>query len=470
MAHILVVDDEQSMREFLDIMLTKDGYQVTTAAGGTEAINLIEKNSYDLLITDIRMKHVDGLQVLKRCKEIHPKTVAIMISAYASTSTAVEAMKWGAYDYLPKPFKVGEMKAVIRDALTAAQQREMKENEAEQPLGIPTYQGIVGNSQEMRKIFDLIPRVAAATSNVLITGESGTGKEVVAKAIHQMSPRRGKPFVTVNCGSVPETLMESELFGHKKGAFTGAIATRSGLFEVAHQGTLFLDEIAEITPAIQVKLLRAVQEKKFKMVGGTDEISVDVRIISATNRHIEQEVMGGRFREDLYYRLNVIHIPMPPLRERAEDIPLLAQYFLEKYSQQMNKDIKKISAFALDILKNYNFPGNVRELENIIERSVALEASNIVLPDSLTLSSFKQAQAQTEAAQGPTVLPPSGLDLDQFLGQTEKDFLQQALERTRGAKQKAAELLGITFRSFRYRLAKHGLAGEEDGGDEAEKG
>jgi len=470
MAHILVVDDEQSMREFLDIMLTKDGYQVTTAAGGTEAITLIEENTYDLLITDIRMKHVDGLQVLKRCKELHPKTVAIMISAYASTSTAVEAMKWGAYDYLPKPFKVGEMKAVIRDALTAAQQREVKESEAEQPLGIPTYQGIVGNSQEMRKIFDLIPRVAAATSNVLITGESGTGKEVVAKAVHQMSPRRGKPFVTVNCGSVPETLMESELFGHKKGAFTGAIATRSGLFEAAHQGTLFLDEIAEITPAIQVKLLCAVQEKKFKMGGGTDEIAVDVRIIRATNRHLEQEVMEGRFREDLYYRLNVIHIPMPPLRERAEDIPLLAQCFLEKYGQQMNKDIKKISAFALDILKNYNFPGNVRELENIIERSVALEASNIVLPDSLTLSTFKQAQVQTEAAQGPAVLPPDGTDLDQFLGQLEKDFLQQALERTRGAKQKAAELLGITFRSFRYRLAKHGLAGEEDGGDETEKG
>jgi two-component system response regulator PilR (NtrC family) len=470
MSHILVVDDEQSMREFLEIMLTKDGYEVTTAAGGTEAINLLENNTYDLLITDIRMKQVDGLQVLKRCKELHPNTVAIMISAYATTSTAVEAMKWGAYDYLPKPFKVGEMKAVIRDALTSAPQREVKDDAGEQRVGIPSYQGIVGKSQEMRKIFDLIPRVAAATSNVLITGESGTGKELVAKAIHQMSPHRGKPFVTVNCGSVPETLMESELFGHKKGAFTGAIATRSGLFAEAHQGTLFLDEIAEITPALQVKLLRAVQEKKFKMVGGSEEITVDVRIISATNRQLEQEVMEGRFREDLYYRLNVIHIPLPPLRERTEDIPVLAQYFLEKYSRQMNKDIRKISAFALDILKNYNFPGNVRELENIIERSVALEASNIVLPDSLTLSSFKQSQAETEGVQAPAALPPNGIDLDQFLGQLERSFLQQALERTRGAKQKAAEVLGITFRSFRYRLAKHGLAGEEEGGDEIEKG
>ncbi|HYR02979.1 MAG TPA: sigma-54 dependent transcriptional regulator [Syntrophobacteria bacterium] len=470
MAHILVVDDEQSMREFLEIILSKEGYQVTTAAGGSEAIELLEKHSYDLLITDIRMKQVDGLQVLKRCKELNPQAVAIMISAYASTSTAVEAMKWGAYDYLPKPFKVTEMKTVIRDALAAAQQRGVKDRAEEGPAGIPEFQGIVGNSQELRKIFDLIPRVAAATSNVLITGESGTGKELVAKAIHQMSPRHNKPFVTVNCGSVPETLMESELFGHKKGSFTGATATRSGLFEVAHQGTLFLDEIAELTPALQVKLLRAVQEKKFKMVGGTEEISVDVRIISATNRDLEQGVMEGRFREDLYYRLNVIHIHVPPLRERPEDIPLLAQHFLDKYGQQMNKDIKKISAFALDILKNYNFPGNVRELENIIERSVALEASNIVLPDSLTLSSFKQSQVRTDSLQAPVTLPPEGLNLDQVLSQLEKDLLQQALARTRGAKQKAAELLGITFRSFRYRLAKLGLAGEDEAAEETEKG
>lgn len=470
MAHILVVDDEQSMREFLDIILAKEGYQVTTAAGGVEAIELLEKNSYDLLITDIRMKQVDGLQVLKRCKELHPQAAAIMISAYASTSTAVEAMKWGAYDYLPKPFKVAEMKAVIRDALTATQQREFKEKGENEATDISNYQGIVGKSSELRKIFDLIPRIAAATSNVLITGESGTGKELVAKAIHQMSPRHNKPFVTVNCGSVPETLMESELFGHKKGSFTGATATRGGLFEAAHEGTLFLDEIAELTPALQVKLLRAVQEKKFKMVGGTEEISVDARIVSATNRDLEQGVMEGRFREDLYYRLNVIHIHMPPLRERPEDIPLLAQHFLEKYSRQMNKDIKKISAFALDILKSYNFPGNVRELENIIERSVALETSNIVLPDSLTLSSFKQSQVRSDSLMAPVTLTADGIDLDQFLSQLEKDLLQQALATTRGAKQKAAELLRITFRSFRYRLAKHGLAGEEEAAEETEKG
>lgn len=465
MAHILIVDDERSMREFLEIMLVKEGYQITTAAGGTQAINLMENNAYDLVVTDIRMKQVDGLQVLKKCKELHPKTVVVMISAYASTSTAVEAMKDGAYDYLPKPFKVQEMKAVIRDALEKARVQESREALPEDE-GIPAYYGIVGQSVEMKKIFDLIPRVATATSNVLITGESGTGKELIAKAIHQQSPRRNKPFITVNCGSMPENLMESELFGHKKGSFTGATTTRSGLFEAAHKGTLFLDEMAELTPPVQVKLLRAVQEKTFKMVGGTEDLNVDVRIISATNRDLEQAVMHGRFREDLYYRLNVIHLRMPPLRERPEDIPLLAQHFLEKYSRQMGKDIKKISSFALDILKSYNFPGNIRELENIIERSVALEASSIVLPDSLTLSSFKRIQAETRPLSPSTTLPSEGIDLDHVLGHLEKDLLQQALARTRGAKQKAAELLGISFRSFRYRLAKYGLGDEENAPEE----
>ncbi|UCG13099.1 MAG: sigma-54-dependent Fis family transcriptional regulator [Deltaproteobacteria bacterium] len=469
MAHILVVDDERSMREFLEIMLAKEGYQATAAAGGGEAISHLEDEAYDLVITDIRMKDVDGLQVLKKCKELHPSTVVIMISAYASTSTAVEAMKWGAYDYLPKPFKVKEIKTVIRDALATMQALESKPKEPADETSAFYYPGIVASSREIKKILDLIPRIAAATSNVLITGESGTGKELIAKAIHRESPRRNRPFVTVNCGSMPETLMESELFGHKKGAFTGAISTRSGLFEAADQGTLFLDEIAELTPTVQVKLLRAVQEKTFKMVGGTEELSVDVRIISATNRDLEREVMEGTFREDLYYRLNVINTRLPPLRERAEDIPFLAQYFLEKYSQQMGKDIRKISSYALDILKSYNFPGNIRELENIIERSVALEASNIVLPDSLTLSSFKQqAQLEQKPDSVSMTLSQDGIDLDQVLGRLEKDLLQQALARTRGAKQKAADLLGISFRSFRYRLAKFGLGGEDDAEDESE--
>jgi two-component system response regulator PilR (NtrC family) len=466
MANILVVDDEHSMREFLEIMLGKEGYQVATAAGGGEAIDILKKKDFDLVITDIRMKETDGLEVLKKCKELHPNTVVIMISAYASTSTAVEAMKWGAYDYLPKPFKVREIKGVIRDALSVAQAQESQEKVDVDTSSADNYHGIVGESPEIKKILELIPRIAAATSNVLITGESGTGKELIAKAIHRESPRKEKPFVTVNCGSVPETLMESELFGHKKGAFTGATATRSGLFEAADQGTLFLDEMAELPPPVQVKLLRAVQEKTFKMVGGTEEISVDVRIISATNRDLEREVMDLSFREDLYYRLNVINIHMPPLRERPDEIPLLAQHFLAMYSKQMGKDIRKMSSFALDLLKSYNFPGNIRELENIIERSIALETSNIVLPDSLTLSSFKQTQVQSKSDSVSLTLPQEGIDLDNVLGQLEQDLLQQALERTRGAKQKAADLLGISFRSFRYRLAKYGLAGEDEVSEE----
>ena len=466
MANILVVDDEHSMREFLEIMLGKEGYQVATAGGGGEAIDLLKKNDFDLVITDIRMKEIDGLEVLKKCKELHPSTIVIMISAYASTSTAVEAMKWGAYDYLPKPFKVKEIKAVIQDALQAAQAQESQEIAVLDTPSDTDFHGIVGESPEIKKILELLPRIAAATSNVLITGESGTGKELIAKAIHRESPRKDKPFVTVNCGSVPETLMESELFGHKKGSFTGATTTRSGLFEAAHGGTLFLDEIAELPPPVQVKLLRAVQEKTFKMVGGSEEISVDARIISATNRDLEREVMEGTFREDLYYRLNVINIHMPPLRDRPDEIPLLAQHFLEKYSREMAKDIRKMSSFALDILKSYNFPGNIRELENIIERSVALETSNIVLPDSLTLSSFKQTQVTSQADTISLTLAQGGIDLDNVLGQLEKDLLQQALDRTRGAKQKAADLLGISFRSFRYRLAKYGLAGEEDDAEE----
>jgi two-component system response regulator PilR (NtrC family) len=454
------------MREFLEIMLNKEGYQVATAAGGGEAIDLLKKSDFDLVITDIRMKEIDGLEVLKRCKELHPHTIVIMISAYASTSTAVEAMKWGAYDYLPKPFKVREIKAVIRDALDTAEAQEPQEIEVGDTTDAIDYHGIVGESPEIKKILELLPRIAAATSNVLITGESGTGKELIAKAIHRESPRKDRPFVTVNCGSVPETLMESELFGHKKGSFTGATATRSGLFEAAHGGTIFLDEIAELSPPVQVKLLRAVQEKTFKMVGGSEEIIVDVRIISATNRDLERDVMEGQFREDLYYRLNVINIHMPPLRERPDEIPLLAHHFLEKYSKEMGKDIRKISSFALDILKSYNFPGNIRELENIIERSVALESSNIVLPDSLTLSSFKQTQVRSKFETVTLALPQEGIDLDNVLGHLEQNLLQQALDRTRGAKQKAAELLGISFRSFRYRLAKYGLAGEDDGSEE----
>jgi two-component system, NtrC family, response regulator PilR len=455
---ILVVDDEKSMREFLEIMLEKDGYEVSCAENGEEALEVIRKKRLDLVITDIRMQPIDGLEVLKQCKAISPGTAVIIISAYASAETAVVAMKEGAYDYLPKPFKIDEMRTAITNALLSRQDEESARDAREGPL----YFGcLIGESTPMRKIYELIKRVASTSSNVLITGESGTGKELAAKAIHRESPRNQLPFVVVNCGGVPEALIESELFGHKKGSFTGATASHKGLVEAAQGGTLFLDEIGELSPALQVKLLRLVQEKTIRQIGDTVDIPVDVRIISATNQNLEKMVMDKTFREDLYYRLNVLPIRIPPLRERREDIPLLAQYFLSKFRSRFGKDIRKISSYALDILNDYEFPGNVRELEHIIERGVAMEASSIILPDSLTLSTHKRAQSQP-AESPPTTLPPTGFDLDEYLSSTEKRFLQQALQQTHGVKLKAAELLGISFRSFRYRLIKYGMATEDE--------
>jgi two-component system response regulator PilR (NtrC family) len=455
---VLVVDDEKSMREFLEIMLEKDGHEVSCAENGEQALKVIRNKQFDLVITDIRMQPIDGLEVLRQCKAISPTTSVIIMSAYASAETAVVAMKEGAYDYLPKPFKIDEMRTAITNALLSRQGDELARDVHEGPL----YFGcLIGESPPMRKVYELIKRVASTSSNVLITGESGTGKELAAKAIHRESPREELPFVVVNCGGVPESLIESELFGHKKGSFTGATSSHKGLVEAAQGGTLFLDEIGELSPALQVKLLRLVQEKTIRHIGDTIDIPVDVRIISATNQDLEKMVMAKTFREDLYYRLNVLPIRIPPLRERREDIPLLAQYFLSKFRERFGKDIRKISSYALDILNDYGFPGNVRELEHIIERGVAMEASSIILPDSLTLSTHKRSQTQPDDFP-PAAIPPTGFNLDEYLSAIEKKFLQQALQQTHGVKLKAAELLGITFRSFRYRLIKFGMAAEDD--------
>jgi len=458
-AKILVVDDEPSMREFLDIMLQGDGYDVRCAENGTEAIDFFERETYDLVITDIRMKPVDGLAVLKHCKTKSPGTIVIIISAYANAETAVSAMKEGAYDYLPKPFNVDEMRTVIRDALESREDVGVATMEQDGPL----YFGcIIGESPAMQKVYELISRVATTSSNVLITGESGTGKELVAKAIHRQGPRSSKPFVAVNCGGVPETLIESELFGFKKGAFTGATANKKGLVEAAQGGSLFLDEIGELSLSLQVKLLRLLQEKTIKMIGGNEEIPVDVRIITATNRDLEQMVIDNTFREDLYYRLNVLAIRLPPLRERRGDISILAEHFLAKFRREFGKDIRKISSYAMDLLNNYDFPGNVRELENIVERGVALESSSIVLPESLTLAAYKRKAQNGNHSEALPSLPMETTNLDQFLADLEIKMLQNALQMAHGVKLKAAELLGITFRSFRYRLLKYGLASEDD--------
>ena len=447
---ILVVDDEKSMREFLDIMLAKEGYRVVCARDGEEACRILEKDRFDLVITDIRMKTIDGLGVLRKVKAVNPSTVVVLISAFATAETAVEAMKEGAYDYIPKPFKVYDFKRIIAEALKSSH----SVLQADDPLTKERlhFGSLMGESPQMRKVYDLIQRVSGTRANILITGESGTGKELVARAIHKLSDRRDRPIVVINCAGIPENLIESELFGFKKGAFTGAMADKEGLFGVADGGTVFLDEIGEFSPVIQVKLLRVIQDRTFTAVGGTDVKVVDVRFIAATNKDLETEVISGNFREDLYFRLNVIPIDLPPLREREGDIPLLAQHFLEKYSQEMGKDIGKISAYAMSILEKYSFPGNVRELENIVERSVALESSNIVLPGSLTLSN-RRVGGGTKISQKMS-LDPNGIELDKVMAEIEKNYVTQAMEIAKGSKQRAADLLRINLRSLRYRLEK----------------
>ncbi len=457
---ILVVDDEKSMREFLDIMLSKEGYQVSLAENGEEACELLEKEEYDLLITDIRMRDLDGIGVLKKAKSVMPDIVVVMISAFATADTAVDAMREGAYDYIPKPFKVSDFKRIVREAL--ASRKSVFDSKGKEPSEDDIYHfgHLIGESPQIRKVYDLIERAGPTKTNVLISGESGTGKELVARAIHRESPRKDKHFVVINCAGMPETLIESELFGYKKGAFTGAVSDKQGLFDAAHEGTVFLDEVGELSPTIQVKLLRVIQERTFVAVGGTEEKRVDVRFISATNRDLEERVMDGKFREDLFFRLNVIHIPMPPLRDRTGDLAILAQHFLSKCARELGKDVKKISAYAMEILRQYRFPGNVRELENIIERSVALETSNIVLPESLTLASFRKDPIPVNRRHSDLTF--DGIELDKVMSAIETDYIMKAMEMAQGSKQKASQFLGISMRSLRYRLEKLGFHGSDE--------
>lgn len=453
--HILVVDDELSMRELLEYMLNREGYQVTCADDGRKAIGLLEKNQYDLLLCDIKLGDISGLDVLRASKKNSQDTVVILISAYASTETAVEAMNEGAYDYVPKPFDKDELLQTVAKALdirTVEHEKQLLDDQLKENRNFGL---LVGTSPAMHHIYKLILQVAKTKTNVLITGESGTGKELIAKAVHQESNRSDQPFVVINCGGIPETLMESELFGHKKGSFTGATSDKKGLFEEAHKGTIFLDEIGELSLPIQVKLLRAVQEKVFKAVGSTEDISVDIRILSATNKNLEKEVIAGNFREDLFYRLNVIEIKVPPLRERKADLRPLAQYFLEKYSREMGKEITKFSSYAIDMLNKYDFPGNIRELENLLERSVALSTTNIILPDSLALSIHKRRWIEGfEDRRFDLDEVSRGVSLDSILEEIERAYLNKALDCSNGNKNKAAELLGISFRSLRYRFDK----------------
>lgn len=439
------------MREVLSIMLTKEGYEVVAADSRAQAAAVLAKAPADLVITDIRLPDGDGIEILRHVKAASPETAVVVMTAYGTTETAVAALKLGAHDYLTKPFDVDELKIVVRGALEA--QRLTEENlrlkaELRSRHGLDR---IIGVSRAMASVFDLVQSVAATSSTVLITGESGTGKELVARAIHTLSPRRDAAFVSVNCGALPETLLESELFGHMKGSFTDAHQTKKGLFETAHRGTLFLDEVGETPPAMQVKLLRALQEKRIRRVGGTDEVEVDVRVISATNQPLEKLVEEKRFREDLFYRLQVIPIHVPPLRERREDIPLLADHFLHKFNQEMGKAVAKISEQALHLLVRHAWPGNVRELENAIERAVALETTEAVLPERLPEGIRGGLRSE---GGGPELR--SGFSLDQHLLAIERELLRRALAKAGGDRASAAELLGVTPRSLRYLIQKHG--------------
>jgi two-component system response regulator PilR (NtrC family) len=457
--NILVVDDEESMRELLDVMLSREGYQVTSAESGRKAISLLEKKDFDLLLCDIKLGDMTGIDVLRASKKKNQNTVVIMISAYASTETAVEAMNDGAYDYVPKPFDNDELKQTIANGLelkTIDQEKKFIDDELKKQLH---FGKIIGNSPAMLHVYNMIKQVAKTKTSILITGESGTGKELIARAIHDESDRCNKPFVPINCGGIPETLMESELFGYKKGAFTGATQDKKGLFEIADEGTIFLDEVGDLSIHLQVKLLRVVQERVFKPVGGNEDISVNIRIISATNKDLANEVIEGRFREDLFYRLNVIEIKLPPLRERRGDLRALAQHFLEKYSNEMGKKVTKISSYAINLLNNYPFPGNIRELENLMERSVAITDTNILLPDSLTLSLHKR-RVLIDGVKGKyfDVNDVSkGVSLDSILEEVEIAYVNKAMEYSGGERIKAAELLGINMRSLKYRLDKLGI-------------
>ena len=454
---ILIIDDEKSMREFLSIMLEKEGYRTIAIDNGNDALKFIKDNDYDLIITDIKMPKITGIDILRESMTLHQNTPVIMITAFASTEVAVEAMKLGAHDYITKPFNVDEIKIIIKNAIEKKSLFDENIFLKEELKGRYHFSNIVGKSEKIQKIFELIQKVANGKSTVLITGESGTGKELVAKAIHHNSNRRDKPFVSISCGAIPETLLESELFGHQKGAFTSADSDKKGLFEIADGGTFFLDEVTEAPPSIQAKLLRVLQEKEFKRVGGVKDIKVDVRVIAATNKNLHKLIEEGKFREDLYYRLNVIPIELPSLRERKVDIPLLVNHFINKCNFINKKDIKGITLKAMELLERYIWRGNVRELENVIERAVTLETNDNIQADSL---SDEIRNYRVEHLKTISEIPSEGVNLEDYITKIEKDIILSALEKTGWVKKKAAELLNMSFRSFRYKLQKYDIEKE----------
>ena len=455
---ILVVDDEVSMTDFLRLLLEEEGYDVSVASSMTEGRAQIGSQNFDLVLCDIMMPDGNGLDLLKEVKARDTRSSVIMMTAYTSTKSAIEAMRLGAYHYVSKPFDVEELKVVIQKALEKTElvdENVYLRKELEQRYG---FSNIIGRSRRMQEIFELIERVAMTSSTVLLQGESGTGKELIARAIHYASSRSKNRFLSVNCGALPETLLESELFGHERGAFTGAVRDKKGLFRESNNGTLFLDEIGEMAPSMQVKLLRALQEKKVRKIGGHKEEPVDVRIIAATNLNLQEQIRIGAFREDLYYRINVIPVRLPALRERREDIPILVDHFIKKYSDQMEIEPKRVSVDVMRQLEAHDWPGNVRELENVIERALALCSGNLLTTDDIPAQMLR-----TRAGHVTTIdLPADGLNLEAYLEGIRRQLMREALDRCRGVQTQAAELLGISFRSFRYYAKKLGLTGQAE--------
>lgn len=455
-ARVLVCDDEAGLREMLGVLLRRAGYEVELVSGVRAALARLQQPEpmIDLVVTDLAMPDGSGMQVLEAAKRNDAAVQVIMITAFATTEQAVEAMRLGAYDYIQKPFKNNELLAQIEKALEKSS--IVYENRSLRAQVAASFRvgDLIGKGPRMRSVMDMVRRVASGRSSVLITGESGTGKEVVARALHQTGDRAPNPFIVVNCGALPETLMESELFGHEKGAFTGANTKKDGLVRAAHTGTLFLDEIGELPAPLQVKLLRVLQERKVRPVGAHQETEVDVRVVAATNREVEQAVRDGTFRQDLFYRLNVIRIQLPPLRERVEDIPMLAHYFLTKHSALEGKRLT-FSNEAMQWIVQQSYPGNVRELENVVERAVALATEPYVV--TADLQGGANVEHGESLASNIVQIPTEGLNLDQHVGEIERALLMQALERTGGNRTNAAKLLQMSFRSFRYRLAKYGL-------------
>src|SRR4051812_15674158 len=467
-ARILIVDDERSMREMLAILLRREGHDVAIAENGRRALEFLNERAFDLVVSDARMPDLDGLQVLRHARSINPSVIAIMITAYGSPDLIKGVEELGVNDYVEKPFNTEVLKFRIRKELDRRRLQQENVLLKRAMHSAHHFSNIVGSSTAMLEVFELVETIASTGSTVLITGESGTGKELIARAIHVRSPRSDRPFVAVNCGALTETLLESELFGHMRGAFTGADANKKGLIEVAGKGTIFLDEIGEMSPMLQVKVLRVLQERKFRRVGGTEEVDADIRIIAATNRDLAKMVTEGQFREDLYYRINVIPVRLPALRERLDDVPMLAEHFVIKFATQMSKAISGISGGAMAFLTAHSWPGNVRELENAMERAVALERTPSILPESLPDTVRGPAQGvfspATAAAVSSPDVPPvgrppldKGFDLEQHVQHVEREYIAEALRRSGGVKVKAAELLGMSFRSFRYYMKKYNL-------------